>query len=160
MLLKRTTLKRVTLGLILVAAVGAGSVSIAQSMADSHHQSQLKSKHEFPQNEEGQAYGSAAEAESFDDIPDLVSAVGVDGAKGYIKSSDMFGDEPKNPQEAIERQKNRIPGTRYIPLYASDGETVIGKFKIEVPGDNSSSILTVNNGSELIEIENDFPTHK
>jgi hypothetical protein len=99
-------------------------------------QTATKSKNDFPKNKEGRAYGSLADAKSPDDAPDLISATGVDGTSGYIKSSDVFGVQPKTPQEALEKQRKRVPGTRFIPLYDVDGQTVIGKFRVDDPDPN------------------------
>lgn len=149
MALKRAILKPVALGLVFALGVGAGSISITNALADSHPQTQTqtKSKNDYPKNKVGKAYGSLAEAKSPDDAPDLISATGVDGTSGYIKSSDVFGDEPKNPQEAIEKQKKRVPGSRFIPLYDVDGQTVIGKFRVEVPDENNVTYTV--KGSEV-----------
>ncbi|MDF2938676.1 MAG: hypothetical protein K0Q90_4049 [Paenibacillaceae bacterium] len=92
-------------------------------------QTEGKSKHELPRNNDGKAYGSLSDAKSFEDAPDLISAQGIDGTGGYIKFTDAFEEAPRNPEEAIERQKNRIPGSRLIPLYDQDGVTVIGQFR-------------------------------
>ena len=64
--------------------------------------------------------------------------------KGYVYYADLERDTPQNPEEAKEymerldtliREANER-GDRYlwyIPLYASDGVTVIGSFGISNP---------------------------
>ena len=84
----------------------------------------------FPKNENGQTYGSASDASSPDEEPDLIKAYGVDGTIGYVLKKDLDGEMPNNPEEALEQQKNRPPGGRDIPLYDVDGKTVIGVFHI------------------------------
>lgn len=84
----------------------------------------------YPKNENGQTYGSAADASSPETEPDLIRAYGVDGTVGYVLRKDLDGELPKKPEEALAMQKNRPPGGRDIPLYDADGETVIGVFHI------------------------------
>ncbi|MDQ0888748.1 hypothetical protein QFZ81_003836 [Paenibacillus sp. V4I9] len=60
--------------------------------------------------------------------PELISAIGVNGTKGYLLKKDIDGELPKSPEEAISIQNSKSPGVRDIPLYDVDGETVIGVF--------------------------------
>lgn len=83
----------------------------------------------FPKNENGQTYGSAADATSPYTEPDLIKAYGVDGTIGYVMKKDLDGEMPKTPEEALAKQRN-APASRTIPLYDVDGKTVIGEFKI------------------------------
>jgi hypothetical protein len=81
----------------------------------------------FPRNEDGQTYGS-----STDGTPDLISAVGVDGTSGYVRSVELMGELPKTPEEAIAQQnkRNAAGNVRKVPLYAVDGKTIIGVFNV------------------------------
>jgi len=80
-------------------------------------------------NENGQTYGSSLYAVSAETEPDLILARGIDGTIGYVYYTDLYREEPKNPEEAIAMQKINSRKIRIIPLYASDGKTVIGKFR-------------------------------
>lgn len=64
--------------------------------------------------------------------PDLVAAIGMapDGTTvpGYVRSADLMGPVPSSPEEALEQQANQ-PVSRDLPLYESDGRTVIGTFR-------------------------------
>jgi len=88
-----------------------------------------------------------------DENTDLIPAIGIEGTTGYILRSDLDGaghlDKPHNPDEAIEYMEQleslvKDAETRgddyiyYIPLYASDGITVIGKFGISNPSLNNN----------------------
>lgn len=84
----------------------------------------------YQKNENGQTYGSAADAISPETEPELISAIGVDGTQGYVLKKDIDGEQPKSPKEAIAIQNSRSPGGREIPLYDADGETVIGVFHV------------------------------
>ncbi|OAB25880.1 hypothetical protein PMSD_26835 [Paenibacillus macquariensis subsp. defensor] len=85
----------------------------------------------YPKNKNGQTYGSAADATFPETEPELISAIGVDGTKGYVLKKDIDGEQPKSPEEAIAIQNSRSPGGRDIPLYDVEGETVIGVFHVE-----------------------------
>lgn len=100
-------------------------------------------------NDSGQTYGSAMMANSLDERPDLMAAVGNNGVEGYIYTSALQEDLPKTPDEALEQQalyetlsanwdgKEAIV-VRTIPLYDSDGQTVIGEYDISfTPGTNN-----------------------
>lgn len=52
-------------------------------------------------NENGQTYGSSLYAVSLETEPDLILARGVDGTIGYVYYTDLYKEEPKNPEEAI-----------------------------------------------------------
>jgi hypothetical protein len=84
----------------------------------------------YPENENGQTYGSAGDATSPEIEPELIRAIGVDGTEGYVLKKDLDGKQPKSPEEAIAIQNSRSPGGRNIPLYDVDGKTIIGVFHI------------------------------
>ena len=96
----------------------------------------------FPVNENGQTFGSGGYGA---DNPDLVLAYGIDGTLGYVLRTDIDGtgplEKPNNPDEALAYMEEldklaaeaRARGESYIytiPLYASDGRTVIGEFGV------------------------------
>lgn len=97
-------------------------------------------------NEQGITYGHVnphlpPEEQEF---PQLVAVIGIDGVEGYVYASDLDGDLPNTPEEAIEYMEKleieiataKAAGQeyfRYIPLYKSDGVTVIGTFGIPYP---------------------------
>lgn len=98
-------------------------------------------------NAAGQTYGSAMFAEARDDRPDLMAAVGNNGVSGYVYSADLEEESPETLDEALAQQEmydalianwdGETPIViRTIPLYASDGQTVIGEYDISfVPSD-------------------------
>lgn len=81
-------------------------------------------------NEWGQTYGSGPYHHGEDTEPDLLLAEGDGGVVGYVKSVDL-NSAYSSPEEAIGYQ-NMIENTGYhsIPLYESDGVTIIGEFKM------------------------------
>jgi len=86
--------------------------------------------HKIKVNKNGQTYGSLSYVTEAGQEPDLVQAVGVDGTEGYVKYSDMMGPEVNTLEEAAAYMKEKH-GPRMIPLYTSDGQTVIGKYKAD-----------------------------
>lgn len=98
---------------------------------DENTNQDTKLGHVFPKNENGQTYGSSADADSLETEPDLIAALGVDGTEGYVKRTDLEGEMPRTPEEAIaSMNNNEASNGRQIPLYAADGKTVIGVFNV------------------------------
>ncbi|UQZ83736.1 hypothetical protein SK3146_02943 [Paenibacillus konkukensis] len=92
------------------------------------------SSHEYPTNENGQSYGSGLDAAFSDTEPDLIKAYGMDGTLGYVKSTDLRGDMPRTPEEAIALMDS--DSERQIPLYDVHGKKVIGQFKVGASSEN------------------------
>lgn len=117
--------KTTIIGIALAVGIAIGTLYIYYTTA------QAGSQHVFPKNQNGQTYGSQIDATSPETEPDLISAVGVGGVSGYVKHTDLDGEVPKTPEEAIAlTKKNKESVGREIPLYAVDGQKVIGSFKI------------------------------
>ena len=87
----------------------------------------------YPVNENGMTYGSGAHVDEDDPGPDLVAAQGTNGRCGFVRASDRQQDLPADPEEAAAATTGLDPAGRVIPLYARDGVTVIGTFRIR-PG--------------------------
>lgn len=89
----------------------------------------------YPVNEQGQTYGEGPFKPGIGQEPDLIKAVDEKGVEGYVKSSDLLPGV-SSPEEAMEYQKSAdAAGSKSIPLYKSDGKTVIGQFKFGSNGD-------------------------
>ena len=87
----------------------------------------------YETNASGETYGKLSQANVLGYQPDLIFAAGENGIVGYVRAAELDADEVKTPEEAIELQNYRIATNykgKYIPLYKSDGKTVIGKFLI------------------------------
>ena len=68
------------------------------------------------------------------DIPDLVRVVGDKEVVGYADSDLLLGgDAAGSPAEARRRQES-APNTRKVPVYASDGTTVVDTFTVSRQG--------------------------
>lgn len=87
----------------------------------------------YPTNRSGQSYGKlpTGDASSYndEDLPDLQAAVGDHGVEGYLDARDLEGEEPSTPEEALAQQESAAP-TKVVPVYASDGTTVVDSFTI------------------------------
>jgi hypothetical protein len=79
-------------------------------------------------NSRGQTAGSAENARTPDEQPDLIAAYGTNGEAGYIKKQDLAKDQPNTPTEASSLSRSRA---QTVPLYALDGTTTVGSFTIQ-----------------------------
>lgn len=117
-----------------VAAVLVLSASVSSAGAPPAEEPiavSAKTLQDFPQNARGQRFGSGLEARTPADEPDLIASIGTNGQEGYVLKSDMRGIQPKTPAEAIAlSDAARKAGPREIPLYAADGITIIGSFRL------------------------------
>ncbi|MEW5952827.1 MAG: peptidase M56 BlaR1 [Bacillota bacterium] len=118
------------IGVTLVAGLAVGMLGFGPAIATTLSNQSQEPAPVYQKNENGQTYGSALYATSIDTEPDLISAEGEDGIRGYVRSEDLNGVQPKTPEEAL-AQMRKADSVNKIPLYAVDGKTVIGTFKIE-----------------------------
>jgi hypothetical protein len=88
-------------------------------------------------NAKGQTYGVTKPGAG--DDPDLISAVGVDGTIGYVSGEelDQVNGTVDTIEEALRTMEDNEPitadyqsGGATVPLYESDGTTVIGEFRV------------------------------
>lgn len=80
-------------------------------------------------NENGEIYGSEIFLSEIGVQPDLILAEGSNGEIGYVRAEDINDSSVTTPEEAMLKMKNAT--TSVIPLYSSDGITVIGSFILE-----------------------------
>jgi hypothetical protein len=71
-------------------------------------------------NAKGETYGVT----NAQGMPDLVEVIANNGKIGYSYRDQLLGPQPKNPEEALHWH----PTPHAIPVYESDGRTVIGDF--------------------------------
>lgn len=88
-----------------------------------------KSEILIQRNENGEVYGSDLFLSEIGVHPDLIRAVGIDGTVGYVRAEDL-DDGVSTPTEAIVAMQTKQ--SILVPLYKSDGETVIGSFLLSV----------------------------
>lgn len=82
----------------------------------------------YPVNERGETYGSATQALTPEQDPDLILAYGTKGQEGYVRKTDLNLPVPRTPEEAVELSRRNPP--RMVPLYSRDGVTVIGEYEM------------------------------
>jgi hypothetical protein len=92
---------------------------------------------EIQQNSRGETFGSAESITDDADLPDLILSIGTNGQTGYIKSSDIPATPATKAQAASlpestdsSGQRVRTTSAKTVPLYESDGTTVVGQFRI------------------------------
>lgn len=144
--------------------VGVVCLGVLFTLALDSYTSDADVSPDFDVNDNGQTYGSAILSEYEAAIfPDLILAEGIDGTEGFVLKEDLEGtgplDKPRNPEEAMiymQLLDDLIAETEaraalhnlesheiylyYIPLYASDGVTVIGEFGISISNSNETSL--------------------
>lgn len=119
-----------TAALGLAIGVVVGGITVAGAF-DSPPAPKGPAVTDWPVNARGMTYGSALQAMSPEDEPDLIQVVATNGKVGYALRSDLNGPMPSTPQEAV-RQQPAAPGqNRVVPVYEADGVTKIGVFVIE-----------------------------
>ncbi len=124
-------LKSTIIGLVFTIGLIVGTIlfgpAVASTLPEPTSDSTIYSK-----NQNGETYGSAADAKSIDAVPDLIRAYGVDGKVGYIRSSDFYQEMPKTPEEALAKQRQMQPfSVKKIPLYDVNGVNIIGEFEVK-----------------------------
>lgn len=83
-------------------------------------------------NAQGETYGVWGD----DAEPDLIAAIATNGREGYVRRTELdavTGVNPSTPAEALAWQDAHAGETFSIPVYESDGETVIGSFRVVGP---------------------------
>lgn len=123
--------RNLILAIVLASIAGVGVATVANASPSG------ESQPTFEINASGQTYGPG----TGDADPDLILAQGTNGQVGYVLRTDLVGPEMRSPDD-VARWLEQFPQdrARSIPLYESDGKTVIGSFTIaaaqldEVPG--------------------------
>lgn len=85
-------------------------------------------------NRAGQSYGSAAQAASRAQFPDLIAVIGTNHVAGYVLKSELqaaSGGDVSSPAQAIAWDNNGAFVAHAIPVYAVNGTTQVGTFTIE-----------------------------
>jgi hypothetical protein len=88
---------------------------------------------QFNRNAHGKTYGSAAEANSVEQLPDLIYVHTDQGGRGYITKEAFNGPAFANPQDAMAWSRANSNQPRVITAYSSDGTTVVGTYTIGKP---------------------------
>lgn len=84
---------------------------------------------EWAVNENGHTYGTANDQGE----PDLIYVFATNGSMGYVYSKELneasgMSEDFTSPAEALAWQESMKGKTVTVPVYESDGETVIGEF--------------------------------
>lgn len=92
---------------------------------------------EYSVNEDGETYGSGMMYSECGEFPDLISAEGVNGKIGYVRSEDL-APTFSTPEEAVAYTGAARNG-RYIPVYDLDGNCVDSFYVESADSDTSVS---------------------
>jgi hypothetical protein len=84
----------------------------------------------WQRNADGLTFGSARDAKTPADEPDLILAIATNGRQGYARRADLQPVAPKNPAEALATQAKMAGVVQQIPVYEADAKTRIGVFII------------------------------
>lgn len=83
-------------------------------------------------------------ATSPENEPDLIAVVATNGKIGYANRTDLTPQHAANPAEAVAMTMAARAGTGHvrgpIPVYESDGRTVIGEFAFSERGTGAGAI--------------------
>lgn len=121
---------RKLIGVVFIACVVGCVLGYQSTFSNSTNNQSSANYPNYPENKNGQTYGSSADASSPETEPELISDIGVDGTEGYVLKKDLDVEQPKSPEDAIAIQNSRSPGGPDIPLYDVEGATVIGVFHV------------------------------
>lgn len=94
----------------------------------------------YPVNAKGLTYGSIASAPSESAAPDLVLVVATNGKNGYVFEAALAAAEGSGfttPEQALAWQATTGSKSQSIPVFQSDGTTVVGEFVLS-PSDGSA----------------------
>lgn len=134
---------------VIVACLGAGIFGVGVGAASAQGvfvntpagvsapdgiDSALAPKPTYKTNAQGLTYGSAAEATSPADEPDLIAVEYEADRNGYVYKKDLDDaqgpGEYATPEEVLKWQENDGQEARSVSVYEVDGKTVIGEFVI------------------------------
>lgn len=131
------TIKVIGLYALLLTVCTVGFVTIVS--AENFQNESERPAPTYPVNDNNKTYGSLAYSISEETEPDLILVEIANGSLGYVKKEDLREEEPNNPEEAVNMQKekeNRIKEAgdmetgRTINVYDVNGEVIIGEFFI------------------------------
>src|SRR5690348_6667760 len=95
---------RKLIGVVFIVCVVGGAMAYQSTSAKSTINQSPANPPNYPENENGQTYGSAKEATSVEMLPDLINIGSVNDITGYVLKKDYLGELGRN-----------------VPLYDVDG---------------------------------------
>lgn len=137
--------RRLVIGGLIGVATLSGGVAIAASLlqttpagtsAEPNGEPAEGVTPSYPTNQRGQTYGDPGNEILPDDYPDLLAVVATNGRHGFVERAlldEATGANVSSPEEAVEwqrRQDEQGGKTIYLPVYESDGNTVVGEFPV------------------------------
>ena len=133
--------------LLLSATVVSASAKYGESSTPKDGEFSRFTIEDIQVNSSGETFGPESAATSYEDRPDLIAATGVDGTEGYVRKTDLDGEMPSSPEEAVRMMNSEYAyTTRVIPLYDSEGKKVVGEFEIGSARNGCGVQIVMENG--------------
>lgn len=131
MLKKLNRIKVLSIGTVLIGSLLLGIFIFSNTSAQAVNSGQSKQtdNNVIKVNQNGETYGSMANAKSVEEEPDLISARGVDGTMGYIKKTDLNKGVPRTLEEAAEYMKN-LKNLEQYPYMLLMGKQLLENIKL------------------------------
>ena len=142
---------------IIILIISVLQIFVLSVFAESEFVENYYQKVTYSINENGDTYGTDAQSLTVGYEADLILAVGENNIVGYAKATDL-NDDVSSPLKAQNRGTNNT--TKYIPLYSSDGETIIDEFVLTLDAQervSPKSVVEYMYGSEgYINVNNHY----
>jgi len=135
----------VSVGVAAIVGLGAGTAAsavasllapVGLSPAEGPH-AKPAADPVYETNLRGQTLGSALDATSPDNEPDLIMAIATNGREGYVLKTELdsvngqtASESFKSPEDALRWQETFGRSDQIIPVYEADGVTKIGEFLV------------------------------
>ena len=99
----------------------------------------LESDGSYPTTASGETYGSELLANQVGEIPDLISAIGVNGIEGYVRANELYPEinTREEAREHMEWMLQNTAGYREIPVYDLNG-SIVDQFHVTTTVDEVS----------------------
>ena len=127
------------IGGVLISSAGATVDTTDGSKSDNYVVEEANTKLVYSVNANGQTYCddiANVPAKYYTELPDLIGVVATNGKEGYVYKEDMYDYMPSCPEEAVKYMEvlkelnDQGIYFQIIPVYAVDGETIIGEFEM------------------------------
>ncbi len=144
-------MKKIIIISTLLIGVFVGSALLNTASADVKSNTQESIHQVYEMNENGQTFGSAINCTRLEEYPELIQAADSKGTEGYVYFDDLYEYIPSSPEDAAlymeklcELNEKGVLSKK-IPLYKSDGKTIIGEYEVSI---DLGSFRTVSDSDE------------
>ena len=116
-----------------------GKIKLFDSTLSTLAVTTLESDGSYPTTASGETYGSELLANQVGEIPDLISAIGVNGIEGYVRANELYPEinTREEAREHMEWMLQNTAGYREIPVYDLNG-SIVDQFHVTTTVDEVS----------------------